>query len=74
MNSSRPSRFCVLRVRSPFHGALAMSALLASAWNRRFTLALTVLAIALSTFLLLGVERIRTELRQNFASSVRAPT
>ena len=51
-----------------------MTALLAiawkSAWNRRFTLALTVLAIALSTFLLLGVERIRTELRQNFASSV----
>jgi putative ABC transport system permease protein len=41
-----------------------------SAWNRRFTLALTVLSIALSTFLLLGVERIRTELRQNFSSSV----
>jgi putative ABC transport system permease protein len=41
-----------------------------SAWNRRFTLALTVLSIALSTFLLLGVERIRTELRENFAASV----
>jgi putative ABC transport system permease protein len=41
-----------------------------SAWNRRFTLALTVLSIALSTFLLLGVERIRTELRENFSSSV----
>ena len=41
-----------------------------SAWNRRFTLALTVLSIALSTFLLLGVERIRTELRDNFSSSV----
>ncbi|MEJ8812674.1 FtsX-like permease family protein [Variovorax ureilyticus] len=41
-----------------------------SAWNRRFTLALTVLSIALSTFLLLGVERIRTEMRENFASSV----
>ena len=41
-----------------------------SAWNRRFTLALTVLSIALATFLLLGVERIRTELRQNFSSSV----
>ncbi|MGO4390032.1 ABC transporter permease [Variovorax sp. M-6] len=51
-----------------------MSALLGiawrSAWNRRFTLALTVLSIALATFLLLGVERIRTELRQNFSSSV----
>lgn len=41
-----------------------------SAWNRRFTLALTVLSIALSTFLLLGVERIRTEMRENFSSSV----
>ena len=41
-----------------------------SAWNRRFTLALTVLSIALSTFLLLGVERIRTELRDNFSASV----
>ena len=41
-----------------------------SAWNRRFTLALTVFSIALSTFLLLGVERIRTELRQNFAAAV----
>lgn len=41
-----------------------------SAWNRRFTLALTVMSIALSTFLLLGVERIRTEMRENFASSV----
>lgn len=41
-----------------------------SAWNRRFTLALTVLSIALSTFLLLGVERIRSQLRDNFSSSV----
>jgi putative ABC transport system permease protein len=41
-----------------------------SAWNRRFTLTLTVLSIALSTFLLLGVERIRTEMRENFSSSV----
>lgn len=41
-----------------------------SAWNRRFTLALTVFSIALSTLLLLGVERIRTQLRDNFASSV----
>ncbi|MDP9898119.1 ABC transporter permease [Variovorax ginsengisoli] len=41
-----------------------------SAWNRRFTLSLTVLSIALSTFLLLGVERIRSQLRDNFSSSV----
>ncbi|WP_304305899.1 ABC transporter permease [Pseudacidovorax intermedius] len=41
-----------------------------SAWNRRFTLALTVFSIALSTLLLLGVERIRTELRDNFSSAV----
>ncbi len=41
-----------------------------SAWNRRFTLALTVCSIALSTFMLLGVERIRTDLRDNFTSAV----
>ena len=51
-----------------------MSALFAiawrSAWNRRFTLVLTVLSIALSTVLLLGVERIRTQLRDSFSSAV----
>lgn len=41
-----------------------------SAWNRRFTLVLTVLSIALSTLLLLGVERIRTQLRDSFSSAV----
>jgi putative ABC transport system permease protein len=38
--------------------------------NRRFTTGLTVLAIALSVALLLGVERIREESRETFASSV----
>lgn len=51
-----------------------MSALLGiawkSAWNRRFTLSLTVLSIALATLLLVGVERLRTELRQNFSAAV----
>lgn len=41
-----------------------------SAWNRRFTLALTVASIALSTFMLLGVERVRTDLRSSFSSAV----
>ena len=41
-----------------------------SAWNRRFTLALTVCSIALSTFMLLGVERIRTDLRDGFTATV----
>jgi len=41
-----------------------------SAWNRRFTLALTVLSIALSTFMLLGVERVRTDLRSSFGAAV----
>lgn len=41
-----------------------------SAWNRRFTLSLTVFSIALSTFMLLGVERIRTDVRQGFTSAV----
>jgi len=51
-----------------------MSALLAlaahSAWNRRFVLSLIVLSIALSTFLLLGIERIRVDVRDNFSQSV----
>lgn len=41
-----------------------------SAWNRRVTLALTVCSIALSTLMLLGVERVRTDVRQNFSSAV----
>lgn len=41
-----------------------------SAWNRRFVLVLVVLSIALSTLLLLGVERIRQDLRANFSQAV----
>lgn len=33
-------------------------------------LALIVLSIALSTFLLLGIERLRQDVRQNFAQAV----
>lgn len=38
--------------------------------NRRFTAGLTVLSIALSVLLLLGVERIRHESRESFAATV----
>lgn len=41
-----------------------------SAWNRRFTLALTVCSIALSTFMLLGVERVRHDVRDSFSSAI----
>lgn len=41
-----------------------------SAWNRRLTLGLTLVAVALSVALLLGVERIRQEARDSFAQSV----
>lgn len=47
-----------------------LSMALRSAWNRRGTLALVVLSIALSTLLLLGVERVRTDVRENFSQSV----
>ena len=51
-----------------------MSALLSvawhSAWHRRFGLSLVVLSIALSTFLLLTVERVRHDVRENFSQSV----
>jgi putative ABC transport system permease protein len=49
-------------------------AILALAWksllNRRFTAALTVLSIALSVALLVGVERLRTEARASFANTI----
>ncbi|WP_455282273.1 ABC transporter permease [Cupriavidus necator] len=41
-----------------------------SAWSRRYNLLLMVLAIALSTALLLGVERVRHQLRVSFSQSV----
>jgi putative ABC transport system permease protein len=41
-----------------------------SAWNRRFVLSLIVSSIALSTFLLLAIDRIRSDVRENFAQSV----
>lgn len=43
---------------------------LASLNNRRFTALLTVLAIALSVCLLLAVERVRSEARNSFASTI----
>ena len=43
---------------------------LRSAWNRRGTLSLVVMSVALSTLLLLGVERIRSDVRENFSQSV----
>ncbi|WP_437882433.1 ABC transporter permease [Pseudomonas sp. LRF_L74] len=43
---------------------------LASLGNRRFTAFLTVFAIALSVCLLLAVERVRTEARASFASTI----
>lgn len=41
-----------------------------SAWNRRFVLALVVASVALSSFLLMGIERIRQDVRDNFAQAV----
>ncbi len=41
-----------------------------SAWFRKFGLAWVVLSIALSSFLLLTVERIRHDVRHNFSSAV----
>ncbi|MXU65082.1 ABC transporter permease [Oceanomicrobium pacificus] len=40
-----------------------------SLWNRRFLAALTILSIALSVALILGVERLRNEARNGFANS-----
>ncbi|MDP2833021.1 MAG: ABC transporter permease [Pseudomonadota bacterium] len=43
---------------------------LKSAWNRRYTLGLTLIAIALSVTLLLGIERLRQDARASFAEAV----
>ncbi len=41
-----------------------------SAWNRRLTLGLVVMAVALSVMMLLGVERLRHDARESFSQSV----
>lgn len=41
-----------------------------SAWNRRATLLLTVLSIALSVAMLLGVERLRQQIKSGFEQSI----
>jgi putative ABC transport system permease protein len=50
-------------------GALAGLAM-RSAWNRRFVLSLVTLSVALSTFLLLGIERVRHDVRSSFSQAV----
>ena len=47
---------------------------LQSALNRRGTLVLVMLSIALATALLLSLERLRTDIRSSFSQSVSAPT
>lgn len=43
---------------------------LRSAWNRRLTLGLTLLAMTLSVTLLLGIERLRADVRASFVQAV----
>ncbi|MDR2406317.1 MAG: ABC transporter permease [Deltaproteobacteria bacterium] len=43
---------------------------LKSAWNRRFTLLLVMLSISLSTVLLVGIERIRGQVRAGFVEAI----
>ncbi len=50
---------------------MALGALAArSVWNRRVTAGLTVFAIAVSVTLLLGVQKVRTQTRDSFASTL----
>ncbi|MFT5260530.1 MAG: putative ABC transport system permease protein, partial [Gammaproteobacteria bacterium] len=41
-----------------------------SLWSRRFTVLLIVMTIAISTALLLGVERVKQSARSSFTSTV----
>jgi len=43
---------------------------LRSAWNRRLTLGMTLLSVALSAALLVGIERLRADARESFAEAV----
>ena len=43
---------------------------LASAWHRRFVLAITLASVALSAFLLASIEQIRSDVREGFSQSV----
>lgn len=43
---------------------------LASAWHRRFVLSITLASVALSAFLLAGIEQIRSDVREGFSQSV----
>ncbi|MDR1038164.1 MAG: ABC transporter permease [Deltaproteobacteria bacterium] len=43
---------------------------LRSAWNRRFTLVLVMLSVSLSTALLVGIERVRSQVRVGFTGAV----
>jgi putative ABC transport system permease protein len=52
------------------HESRAASCHALSAWSRRLTLGLTLIAIALAVTLLLAVERIRVDARQSFTQSV----
>jgi putative ABC transport system permease protein len=47
-----------------------LSLAFASAWNRRATLGLMAVSIALSVMLLLGVEQLRTQARESFSQSI----
>lgn len=43
---------------------------LQSAWSRRLTLVITLVCMALATFMLLGVERLRHDLRSSFGAAI----
>lgn len=51
-----------------------MSAMLSLAWksarNRKVTAILSILTVAISVILLLGVERIRTQAKSSFANTI----
>ena len=52
------------------HSAYLLRLAIKSSWNRRFTLFMIVLSIALSTVLLLGIERLRVQAKEGFINAV----
>jgi putative ABC transport system permease protein len=54
----------------PFTAEASLKLALQSLWARRLTAGLTLLAVAISVTLLLGVERVRSQARDSFANTV----
>lgn len=55
---------------APWRGRIVLALACRSLWNRRLTATLTLVSVAMSVALLVGVERLRTEAKASFANTI----